>query len=84
MTISHGEHLVNVEIRELKRKLAGVGGKYLNPHEKAVEISKVIENLKRLHQQQKKDRFFVSKDFKNIAWGLEHILVQTQNTLQRR
>jgi len=84
MSISLGERLVNIEIRELRRKMEGVGGKNLRPHEKVAEINGVMKNIKRLHQQQRKDKFFSSEEYKSITRGLEYILTQTQNNPHNR
>jgi hypothetical protein len=74
MNVSFGEQLVNFEIRELRRKLAGVGGKNLGPSERVREINKTIEEIHRIHRDQPKDVFFRTQKFKETMQWLENLL----------
>jgi len=78
MSDSPGKHLVDIEIREFKRKLVAAGGrKYLKPHEKAAEIHDIIDRIKRISRDHKADAYFSTQEFKTILNGLEGMLEPT-------
>lgn len=75
MNISLGERLVNIEIDNLRRKLRGNGGRNLGPRDKVAEINSTLARINRIRRDQKLDKFFSTRVFKNIVRWLENISI---------
>lgn len=69
----NGQHLVELQVHEIKRKFAGVGGKNLNPSEKVAEADKTLAAINRIRHDLRRDVFFSTQAFKNIVRWLESI-----------
>ena len=66
------EHLVGLQIRDIKHKLEGVGGKNLSPRERVTAADNTLEIIYSIRDQ-KPDVFFSTKRFKRIVRWLKSI-----------
>jgi hypothetical protein len=74
MNISFGERLIKIEVENLRKKLSGIGGKNLGPHDKVTEINNTIKKIRKIQHDQKQETFFSTREYKNILSGLEKML----------